>query len=106
MSSLGRDELTQAMKELCWFQARPLCEIMERRIPIEVGTKTDPVVWLDRLAAIFRHTDLDPPVEDRFEPHPCQNAVTEVCFMVYNMIYIIIYDSLKTHSLYQFYIYI
>ena len=41
MSSLGREELTQAMKELCWFQARPLCEIMERRIPIEVGTKTD-----------------------------------------------------------------
>ncbi|XP_060821726.1 transportin-3 [Bombus pascuorum] len=78
MSSLGREELTQAMKELCWFQARPLCEIMERRIPIEVGTKTDPVVWLDRLAAIFRHTDLDPPVEDRFEPHPCQNAVTEM----------------------------
>lgn len=80
MSSLPREKLTQAMKELCWFQARPLCEIMERRIPIEVGTKTDPVIWLDRLAAIFRHTD--PPIEDSFEPHPCQSAVTEVCLIV------------------------
>lgn len=106
MSGLGDDELTPAMKELCWCQARPLCEIMERRIPIVAGTKADPVVWLDRLSAIFRHTYLDPPIEDRFEPHPCQDAVTEVRFMVYNMIYIIIYDSLKTHSLYQFYLYI
>lgn len=105
MSSLNCEELTQAMKELCWFQAKHLCEIMERRIPIEAGTKTDPVVWLDRLAAIFRHTDLDPTI-NRFGHHPCENAVTEVRFMVYNMIYIIIYDSLKTHSLYQFYLYI
>lgn len=104
MSNLRHDHLRQAMKELCWFQARPLCEIMERRIPIEVGTKTDPVVWLDRLATIFRHTDLD--FFSYPKPHPCQNAVTEVRFMIYNMIYIIIYDSLKTHSLYQFHLYI
>ncbi|XP_031829291.1 transportin 3 isoform X2 [Nomia melanderi] len=76
MSSLPRDEITQAMKELCWFQARPLCEIMERRIPIEIGTKTDPLIWLDRLAAIFRHTD--PRIDDPNEPHPCQSAVTEM----------------------------
>lgn len=82
MSSLPREELAQAMKELCWFQARPLCEIMEHRIPIEVGTKTDPVIWLDRLAAIFRQTD--PQMDDPNEPHPCQNAVTEVCLMTSN----------------------
>ncbi|XP_076655817.1 transportin 3 [Halictus rubicundus] len=76
MSSLPRDEITQAMKELCWFQARPLCEIMERRMPIEIGTKTDPLIWLDRLAAIFRHTDLR--IDDPNEPHPCQSAVTEM----------------------------
>lgn len=82
MSSLPHDEISQAMKELCWFQARPLCEIMERRIPIEVGTKTDPLIWLDRLAAIFRHTD--PKIADPNEPHPCQGAVTEVSFVISN----------------------
>lgn len=82
MSSLPREEITQAMKELCWFQARPLCEIMERRIPIEIGTKTDPVIWLDRLAAVFKHTDLR--IDDPNEPHPCQSAITEVSFVINN----------------------
>ena len=65
------------MKEICWFQARPLCELMENRgIPIERGTKTDPLIWLDRLAAIFRHTS--PQVDETNESHPCQGAITEV----------------------------
>lgn len=65
------------MKELCWFQARPLCELMENRaIPVDRGTKTDPVTWLDRLAAIFRNTC--PQVDDTNESHPCQGAITEV----------------------------
>ncbi|OAD60899.1 Transportin-3 [Eufriesea mexicana] len=39
------EKFAPAMKELCWFQARPLREIMERRIAIEVGTNTDPAMW-------------------------------------------------------------
>jgi hypothetical protein len=46
------------------------------RIPIERGTETDPVIWLDRLAAIFKHTN--PQIDDSSKPHPCQSIVSEV----------------------------
>lgn len=65
------------MTELCWFQARPLCELMDNRgHPVERGSKTDPVIWLDRLAAIFRHTNIQ--IDNPNEPHPCQSVITEV----------------------------
>lgn len=41
----------------------------------ERGTKTDPALWVDRLAAIFRHTN--PRVENG-AVHPCQSVITEV----------------------------
>jgi len=46
------------------------------RIPIERGTETDPVIWLDRLAAIFKHTN--PQIDDSSKPHPCQSIISEV----------------------------
>lgn len=77
LARLPQDEIGPAMKELCWIQARPLCQLMESRgIPIERGTKADPVVWLDRLAAIFRHTN--PRIDNPTEVHPCQSVITEV----------------------------
>ncbi|XP_033225637.1 transportin-3 isoform X2 [Belonocnema kinseyi] len=77
LSRLPQEDIDPAMKELCWFQARPLCELMEKgALPIERGTKKDPVIWLDRLAAIFRHTS--PQVDDTMETHPCQGAITEM----------------------------
>ncbi|XP_034948229.1 transportin-3 [Chelonus insularis] len=70
-------EITNAMKELCWFQAKPLCDLIEATVaPINRGTKNDPIVWLDRLAAIFRYTN--PRIEDTNLPHPCQAVVTEM----------------------------
>jgi len=44
-------------------------------VKTEKGTKTDPALWLDRLAAIFRHTN--PHVENG-AIHPCQSVITEV----------------------------
>ncbi|XP_012271220.1 transportin-3 isoform X2 [Orussus abietinus] len=71
LARLPREEIGPAMKELCWFQARPLCELLESR-----GNQSDPVIWLDRLAAIFRHTN--PSKEESNEPHPCQSVITEM----------------------------
>ena len=49
--------MDQPMKEFCWFKARLLCELTKNRgILINEGTKNDPLIWLDRLAAIFGHT--------------------------------------------------
>ncbi|XP_075224525.1 transportin 3 isoform X1 [Lycorma delicatula] len=75
---LGRmphEQIHQAMKEICWFQIKPLCLLIESDMKMERGTKTDPVLWLDRLAAIFRHTN--PDVENG-AVHPCQSVITEI----------------------------
>ncbi|XP_008555701.1 transportin-3 [Microplitis demolitor] len=78
LARLPREEITRAMKELCWFQVRPLCALMELTgIPVTRATKTDPVFWLDRLAAIFRHTNPSVDSNDTL-PHPCRDVVTEI----------------------------
>ncbi|KAH0552027.1 transportin-3 [Cotesia glomerata] len=78
LARLQREEITRAMKDLCWFQARPLCELLEiNGLPVTRGTKTDPVVWLDRLSAIFRYTNPIIEVNDT-QPHPCRDVVTEI----------------------------
>jgi transportin-3 len=64
------------MKELCWFQARPLCHLIEDRVPVERGGKSDPALWLDRLAAIFRNATIK--IYDSNETHPYKTAANEV----------------------------
>ncbi|KAG7213831.1 hypothetical protein KM043_003045 [Ampulex compressa] len=76
LARLPREEISQAMKELCWFQAQPLCELMKVRMTVEKGTKTDPGVWLDRLATIFKHTN--PQLDNSDEIHPCKDVITEL----------------------------
>lgn len=49
----------------------------------ERGTNTDPVLWLDRLAAIFRYTN--PSVENG-ATHPCLSIITEVIHILYHHI--------------------
>lgn len=76
LARLPEEEVTRAMRELCGYHATSLWTLLSDRIPIERGTKTDPVLWLDRLAAIFKHTK--PVIEDSNKPHPCEGIVTEV----------------------------
>lgn len=82
LSLLPKNEIESSMKELCWIQAKPLCHLLEMRPPVERGTKTDPVLWLDRLAAIFRHVNT-PRIENSTDSHPCQLIVEEVCIKMY-----------------------
>lgn len=76
LARLPHEEITPAIRELCCFQASSLWTLLADRVPIERGTKTDPVIWLDRLAAIFKHTN--PQLDDPDKPHPCQSVITEV----------------------------
>ncbi|KAL0119670.1 hypothetical protein PUN28_007838 [Cardiocondyla obscurior] len=76
LARLPHEEITPAIRELCCFQASSLWTLLADRVPIERGTKTDPVIWLDRLAAIFKHTN--PQIDDPNKPHPCQSVVTEM----------------------------
>ncbi|XP_018314649.1 transportin-3 [Mycetomoellerius zeteki] len=76
LAKLPYDEIIPAIKELCWFQARSLWTLLTNRDQIERGTKTDPVIWLDRLAVIFKHTN--PQINDPNKPHPCESVVAEM----------------------------
>lgn len=68
-------DMTAALRELCSLQIAPLCELMERdAVPIR-GTKTDPVLWLDRLAAVFRGVNVR---LAEGEMNPCRTVVIEV----------------------------
>lgn len=70
-------EISTSMKELCWFQAQELCKLVELQgIPLERGTKKDPVLWLDRLAAIFKYTN--PKIDNNIDVHPCQLTITDM----------------------------
>lgn len=76
MARLPKEAISGEMKKLCWYQAEQLSKLADERINhIERGSKNDPVVWLDRLAAIFRHTN---PIVENHETHPCQSAINDV----------------------------
>lgn len=74
VSDMPQDQISEALKELCLVQVKPLCEVIENQTKPVKNTKSDPVYWLDRLAAIFKHTT--PKVVS--DPHPCQSVITEL----------------------------
>ncbi|KAI5710623.1 hypothetical protein M8J75_010212 [Diaphorina citri] len=74
VSDMPQDQISEALKQLCLVQVKPLCELIEKQIKPEKNKKSDPVIWLDRLAAIFKHTS--PRIMS--EPHPCQGVITEL----------------------------
>lgn len=48
-------DMTNAMRELCFMQLNPLCHLIEQDVIPVRGTKTDPVLWLDRLSSVLRY---------------------------------------------------
>ncbi|XP_020287942.1 transportin-3 isoform X2 [Pseudomyrmex gracilis] len=76
LARLPHEELTPAMRELCYLQGSPLLTLSRQLVPYQRGSMIDPVVWLDRLAVIFKHTRLL--IDDINKPHPCQSVLTEV----------------------------
>uniref|UniRef100_A0A8D8ZEZ3 Transportin-3 n=1 Tax=Cacopsylla melanoneura TaxID=428564 RepID=A0A8D8ZEZ3_9HEMI len=74
VSDMPPDQISGALKELCLVQVKPLCELIEKQTKPEKNKKSDPVLWLDRLAAIFKHTS----PRTMSEPPPCQGVITEL----------------------------
>lgn len=75
---LGRlpvQQIPEAMKEICLVQVKPICDLVQTDIKPERGKSSDPVLWLDRLAIIFRHTN---PVVENGAVHPCLGVITEI----------------------------
>jgi transportin-3 len=82
LSKMQPQQVTDGLRELCGCQTMPLQELLESQQQstnedgtVKVGSKSDPVVWLDRLASVFRHVT---PSVTEAQPHPCQPVVMEV----------------------------
>lgn len=74
ISCMAFNEITPAFREICLLQIRPLCEIIEKDVILVRGTKSDPVLWFDRLSAIFRNLNIKP----LNDIHPCTDVVIEI----------------------------
>ncbi|XP_071056779.1 transportin-3 isoform X2 [Onthophagus taurus] len=75
VSCMPHRDVTSALRELCYMQLTPLMQLIEQDVVPVRGTKSDPVLWVDRLAAIFKYVTIS--VEDG-EQHPCKPIILEV----------------------------
>ncbi|XP_035433537.2 transportin-3 [Spodoptera frugiperda] len=77
-SAIGRlpnEQLTVAMREAVGIQINGLSELMKSNVEITKGTSSDPTVWLDRMAALFR--DVDVQSSQITDTHPCVPALSD-----------------------------
>uniref|UniRef100_A0A4W3H4C7 Transportin-3 n=1 Tax=Callorhinchus milii TaxID=7868 RepID=A0A4W3H4C7_CALMI len=70
---LPLDKITKCLSELCAVQVLALKKLLAQE-PGN-GLATDPTIWLDRLAVIFRHTN---PIVENGQTHPCQKVIHEI----------------------------
>ncbi|KAJ8927136.1 hypothetical protein NQ314_020409 [Rhamnusium bicolor] len=68
-------DMTGAMRELCFMQLNPICQLIDQDVVSVRGTKTDIVLWLDRLSAVLRYVNVN--VEEG-EIHPCKAVILEM----------------------------
>lgn len=73
-SRLPLEQLTPTLQEICSFQMQPLRALVDSDVKVEVNKRSDPTFWLDRLAAVLRHTN--PDLRDG-EIHPCFTILSE-----------------------------
>lgn len=74
ISQLSHEEIKSSLQEICSFQFVPLRTLIESDVKVERYQRSDPSFWMDRLAAILRHTN--PDVRDTDE-HPCLSIMNE-----------------------------
>lgn len=72
---MQRGDVSRSMKEICAIQVKHMHNLIEKDIPPVRGTKTDPIIWLDRLATVFRYVVIH---VAEGEENPCREVVLEV----------------------------
>lgn len=79
VASLPPDQMSAALCEASAPQLEGLRRLCSARQPIKRGTTSDPVLYLDRLAALYRDLTLSADLKNvaASETHPCLPALTE-----------------------------
>lgn len=77
LSQMPSEQLSAGMQQICTLQATPLLKLLQDppTPPLPGVPQKDPVVWLDRLAAVFRYCQIK---VDNGATHPCQPVVLSV----------------------------
>ena len=83
ISIMNQDQLGGAVEKVCLLQVTPLNSIMSNLSPttpkIVKHSVTDPVLYLDRLSAVFRHVQPSNGCRtDCITPHPCRGTVESI----------------------------
>ena len=86
LSKMAHDDISRAMKAICSLQLTPIQTLVQKQRAIydnsscyaengkiNKNTQNDPVLYLDRLAAILRH--VNPPNMSPTIAHPCTDTV-------------------------------
>ncbi|CAB3235324.1 unnamed protein product [Arctia plantaginis] len=72
---LPHPQLAVAMREAVSLQVASLAELVKSGGEVRKGTASDPCVWLDRIAALFRDVDVSITVAQ--DDHPCLPALAD-----------------------------
>ena len=83
ISIMNKEQLKEAVEKVCLLQVNPLNNIMNNlsaNTPkIVKHSPTDPVLYLDRLSAVFRHVQpSNGCVSETTTPHPCRCTVENI----------------------------
>lgn len=85
------------MREATFVQTSGLTAIIKSRGEVKKGTRSDPVVWLDRLAALFRDVDVPEATTPDSEPHPALPALSDAWPVLRDTMERCVSLSLSTH---------
>ncbi|XP_028670547.1 transportin-3 isoform X2 [Erpetoichthys calabaricus] len=72
LARLPLEKIAECLSDLCAVQVIALKKLSQQ--PCN-GKSSDPTLWLDRLAVIFRHTN---PIVENGQTHPCQKVIQEI----------------------------
>ncbi|KAJ8373759.1 hypothetical protein SKAU_G00043390 [Synaphobranchus kaupii] len=73
LARLPLEKIAECLSDLCAVQVIALKKLLSQ--DPGNGKSSDPTVWLDRLAVIFRHTN---PIVENGQTHPCQKVIQEI----------------------------
>ncbi|XP_068611179.1 transportin-3 [Brachionichthys hirsutus] len=73
LARLPLGKIAECLSDLCAVQVSALKKLLAEESTN--GKSSDPTVWLDRLAVIFRHTN---PIVENGQTHPCQKVIQEI----------------------------
>ncbi|XP_074655394.1 transportin-3-like isoform X2 [Tubulanus polymorphus] len=77
LAKMSHDKITEGLRQLCALQTDQLKELMmkDEQVKLSGRSRAEPTFWLDRLAAIFRNSNV---TVMNGQQHPCKIVVEEV----------------------------